>query len=120
MVGGVQSLLPLTRLMNALRSRENGAHIVLLIGELNGMKSRVLWQVDPIRETKMDGFVAKDDPTTALMKIRQVITVIHYINHLIVQAAMIAINDDFRAELHLVEQAHNNGARNTQIELVTY
>lgn len=41
-------------------------------------------------------------------------------NHPIVQAAMIAINDDFRAELHLIEQAHNNGAGNTQIELVTY
>jgi hypothetical protein len=41
MVGGVQSRLPLTRLMNALGSRENGAHIVLLIGGLNGMKSRV-------------------------------------------------------------------------------
>lgn len=41
-------------------------------------------------------------------------------NHPIIQAGMIATNDDFRAELHLLEQAHNNGAGNTQIELVTY
>lgn len=41
-------------------------------------------------------------------------------NHPVVQAAMIATNGEFRAELHLVDQAHNNGAGNTQIELVTY
>ncbi|MAD87376.1 MAG: hypothetical protein CL912_30830 [Deltaproteobacteria bacterium] len=41
MVGGVQNLYPIPRLMNALGSRANGAHVVLLVGEMNNIKSLV-------------------------------------------------------------------------------
>ncbi|KAL3421767.1 Killer toxin subunits alpha/beta 4 [Phlyctema vagabunda] len=110
---GDHSLFPLTRLMNAMASRSNGGHIVLLVKSLNGVKSRILRQIDPVEDTS-------DDPAKALLKIRQVITVMNYMNNPIVQAALAATNDDFRLELHRVEQAHNTGAGNAHIDLVAY
>ena len=99
----------------------------------------MLRHADPVENGKMNRLIARDDPTAALMKIRkvriatwrthkhrhtyersQVITVLHYMNHPIIQAAMAITNNNFRAELHLVEEAHNGVIGNTQVELVRY
>ncbi|KAG4412339.1 hypothetical protein IFR04_014518 [Cadophora malorum] len=75
---------------------------------------------DSVENGKMNRLIARDDSTAVLMKIRKVITVLYYVNHLIIQAAMVITNDNFRAELHLVEEAHNGVIGNTQVELVRY
>jgi hypothetical protein len=41
MVGGLASSTPLERVMNALGSRQNDQHFIVLLGGLNKLKSRV-------------------------------------------------------------------------------
>ncbi|KAJ5196519.1 hypothetical protein N7449_006998 [Penicillium cf. viridicatum] len=102
MAGGQASSIPLTRVMNALGSRSNDQHFIVLPAGLNGLKTR-MWRI----RTPHDGMtsaIAADDPTQALQNIRSVIAVMNYLNDPRVRPHMVSTSNEVRREFGLADQ----------------
>ncbi|CAG8905445.1 unnamed protein product [Penicillium egyptiacum] len=104
MIGGAASSTPLTRVMNALGSRTNDQHFLVLIAALNGLKSRMWRTIDPYRDSTMTNAINNDDPTVALQNIRSVITVMSYLNDPRARPHMISTANEVRTEFGLSDQ----------------
>ncbi|KAJ5189079.1 hypothetical protein N7491_005402 [Penicillium cf. griseofulvum] len=104
MIGGVASSTPLVRVMNALGSRTNDQHFLVLLSALNGVKSKMWLTKDPYKNTTMTNAINHDDPATVLQNIRSVITFMNYLNDPRVRPHMVSTAHEVRTEFGLSDR----------------
>ncbi|KAJ5171524.1 CAZyme family GH18 [Penicillium coprophilum] len=108
MIGGDQSAVPISRAMQALGSTQNRADFTLLLSRLNNVKSRV-WRAGTVTSDKiMKAAIKADDPTQALIWLREPLTIIAYLNHPLVNSHMVRTANIVRAEWGRAGEAWEN------------
>ncbi|KAF7137044.1 hypothetical protein CNMCM5793_006895 [Aspergillus hiratsukae] len=105
MIGGDQSYIPIIRVMNALGSTRNNAHLVFLLNGLNKIKVNIWVKYDPYAASDMDTWVQDADPSTALRALRSALSIVNYLNHPIAHDNWVGPANDARTEWARAELA---------------
>ncbi|KAH1913703.1 hypothetical protein KXW47_005080 [Aspergillus fumigatus] len=105
MIGGDQSYIPIVRIMNALGSKRNNAHLVFLLNGLNKIKVNLWVGNAPHAARLMEDWIKAADPSNALRALRSALSTVYYLNHPIAHDNWIGTANDARTEWGRAELA---------------